>query len=250
MNTQSNEPGEANSDKARLILNQHFHGVLSTISEKFNGHPFGSVVPYCLDYQGQPLILISRLAQHTRNLQKDPRLSLLVLDRAPVRRGNIQTDARLTLVGEAVKVPDNAVEPCAQRYYRHFPDTVGYHSELDFEFYPLKIDTLRFIPGFGQACWLSGESVLRPNPFSAEEEHRIVTHMNDDHGDALLHYHQRAPIKDNETAEMNPERVAMVAIDAEGLVLRVNEGLERLQFCRQVKNPGEARQILVEMAKS
>ena len=250
MNTESVAAGEANSDKARLILNQHFHGVLSTISEKFSGHPFGSVVPYCLDYRGQPLILISRLAQHTRNLQKDPRLSLLVLDRAPVSRGNVQTDARLTLVGEAVKVPDAELEDCSQRYYRHFPDTVGYHSELDFEFYTLKITTMRFIPGFGQACWLSGETVRQPNPFSAKEEHRIVAHMNDDHGDALLHYHQSAPIKDSDCAQINPERVEMVAIDAEGLVLRVNEGLERIQFSRQVKNPGEARQILVEMAKS
>ncbi|MDX1696611.1 MAG: pyridoxamine 5'-phosphate oxidase family protein, partial [Ketobacteraceae bacterium] len=192
----SNNVEESNTDQARLVLSQHFYGVLSTLSVKFSGHPFGSVVPYCLDYQGRPLILISRLAQHTRNLQQDPRLSLLVLDRAPPgtrggNGGNVQTDARLTLVGKAIRVTDPAqIEACAQRYYRHFPDTAGYHSELDFEFYSLVTDTLRFIPGFGQACWLSAERVLKANPFSPEEEHRIVDHMNDDHQDALLHYHQ------------------------------------------------------------
>lgn len=244
------ETSDNNEAQARLVLSQHYYGVLSTNSRRFEGYPFGSVVPYCTDYEGRPLILISRLAQHTRNLQTDPKLSLLVLDRDSRARGNVQTDARLTLVGEAMKVEDADIAHCAARYYRHFPDTLGYHTELDFEFYCLMVSTLRFIPGFGQACWLSGEQVLKPNPFKPDEEQRIVDHMNEDHQDALLHYHRSAPMQRDSATDVNVESVAMVAIDGEGIVLRVNDGLERIRFSRQVNTPAEARQILVEMAQA
>ncbi len=55
---------------ARELLLKEYRGVLSTHSKSMPGFPFGSVVPYCLDEQGRPLILISRIAQHTHNLQK------------------------------------------------------------------------------------------------------------------------------------------------------------------------------------
>ncbi len=57
---------------ARELLLKEYRGVLSTHSKSMPGFPFGSVVPYCLDDQGRPLILISRIAQHTHNLQKTP----------------------------------------------------------------------------------------------------------------------------------------------------------------------------------
>lgn len=242
MNSENNQEV---SHHARSVLSQHFFCVLSTQSVKFPGYPFGSVVPYCFDYQGRPLILISRLAQHTRNIIENPKLSMVILERT---EGNVQTDARITLLAQAIKLSDDLVADGAARYYRFFPAAQGYHTDLDFEFYYLAIETMRFIPGFGQARWLSPGQVLLPNPFSREQEERIVTHMNEDHGDALLHYHQSAPIHEKETRSINPEHVEMVAIDAEGIVLRVNDGLERIAFSRPVHNPGEARQILVEMA--
>ena len=66
---------------ARELLLKEYRGMLATHSPKMPGFPFGSVVPYCLDGQGWPLLLISRIAQHTRNLRADPRCSLLVGER-------------------------------------------------------------------------------------------------------------------------------------------------------------------------
>ncbi|HBM10724.1 MAG TPA: heme iron utilization protein, partial [Pseudomonas sp.] len=63
---------------ARQLLLKEYRGVLSTHSKAMPGFPFGSAVPYCLNEEGWPLILISRIAQHTKNLQADPRCSLLV----------------------------------------------------------------------------------------------------------------------------------------------------------------------------
>ena len=246
-NTSITKSEEDPRQAARKVLNQHFYGVLATQSQKFPGYPFGSVVPFCSDYQGNPLMLISRLAQHTQNLQQCDKVSLVILGRT---QGNVQTDARLTLVAQAVKVAGDEVDDCAARYYRHFPAAQGYHTELDFEFYRFAVQTMRFIPGFGQARWLSAGEVLQANPFSRAEEERIVNHMNEDHQDALLHYHQSAPMNESYVGSINPESIAMVAIDGEGLALRVNDDLERIQYPRTVTNPGEARQVLVEMATS
>lgn len=246
MNDEQVEQKEDPRIGARRVLLEHFYGVLSTNSKKFPGHPFGSVVPYCLSDEGTPLILISRLAQHTQNIQQDNKVSLVILGRTA---GNVQTDARLTMLAEVHKVPAEKVETSAERYYQHFPSSKGYHTELDFEFYTLSIETMRYIPGFGQARWLSPGEVLLPNPFSSAEEARIVGHMNEDHGDALLHYYNSAPIP-NKSSALGIEQVCMAGIDGEGLALRVDEDIYRIEFPRTVANPLEARQMLVEMAQA
>ena len=66
---------------ARELLLKEYRGMLATHSKKMPGFPFGSVVPYCLDADGRPLLLISRIAQHTHNLQADGRCSLLIGER-------------------------------------------------------------------------------------------------------------------------------------------------------------------------
>ncbi|EJT82836.1 pyridoxamine 5'-phosphate oxidase-like FMN-binding protein [Pseudomonas putida S11] len=104
---------------ARELLLKEYRGVLSTHSKSMPGYPFGSVVPYCLDAQGNPLILISRIAQHTHNLQKDPKCSLLVGER---EAEDVQAVGRLTVMAEAHKlVEEAAIEAAAERYYRYFP---------------------------------------------------------------------------------------------------------------------------------
>ncbi len=227
--------------RARTVLQSVFSGLLSTHSTKFEGYPFGSVVPFCLDHSGQPLVLISRLAQHTRNLTANPKLSLTLLEPDP-KPGDIQQTERLTLVAQAQQVDD--VEGAAQRYYRCFPQAQGYHDELDFDFYRLEVVQLRFIEGFGQARWLSPADVILANPFSTEQLVRIVDHMNEDHGDAIQHYCDLAAIA-------NPQQDAtMAAIDSEGMVLRVNNHLRRVEFARNVTTSEEARAILVEMART
>lgn len=85
---------------ARELLLKEYRGALSTLSKAMPGFPFGSVVPYCLDAEGRPLILISRIAQHTHNLQKDPKCSLLVGER---EADDVQAVGRLTYLAEAEK---------------------------------------------------------------------------------------------------------------------------------------------------
>ena len=118
---------------ARELLLKEYRGALATQSKAMPGFPFGSVVPYCLDEQGRPLILISRIAQHTHNLQKDPKCSLLVGER---EADDVQAVGRLTYLAEAEKLEDPAaIEAAAERYYRYFPDSANYHKAHDFDFW-------------------------------------------------------------------------------------------------------------------
>lgn len=231
--------GELESAAAQ-ILQAHFSGVLSTHSVEFPGYPFGSVVPFCLDESGQPLILISALAQHTRNIVANAKVALTLLESG---EGDVQQDARLTLLADVEAVADSAIAACATRYYRHFPEASGYHDQLDFRFYRLQVQQLRYIGGFGKIRWLSPASVLRLNPFTPEREADMVGHMNEDHASAILHYCGLAGIPHQDKA------VAMAGIQANGMVLRVGARLHFIAFGRNVETPDEARAVLVEWAR-
>ena len=72
---------EKSGKAARSLMMSEYQGILSTISVEAQGYPFGSVTPYCFDSQGRPVILISRIAQHTKNILADPKVSLIVMER-------------------------------------------------------------------------------------------------------------------------------------------------------------------------
>ena len=110
---------QQSSQDARQLLLSEYHGVLSTHSVDMEGYPFGSVAPYCLDRKGCPIILISRIAQHTKNILQNPKVSLIVTER---EIDDIQTGARLTLLALAERIDDAEESDLSERYYRYFPE--------------------------------------------------------------------------------------------------------------------------------
>lgn len=227
------------AEDAIKLLKQESYGVLSTHSLEMEGFPFGSIVPYCQDHGGEVTILISRLAQHTKNLMENGRCSLLVADSVA---GDKQTAGRLTLMCEAEKVEPEAI---ASRFYRYFPSNQGYHDQLDFDFYRLTLVKARYIAGFGKIHWIGRDSFLRSSPFEEQAEAGIVNHMNEDHLDAIRHYCDLFGIPVD--SEQQP---TLAGIDGEGMHLRVGDRLHRIQFERNISNPKEAREILVELARA
>jgi hypothetical protein len=224
---------------ARELLLKEYRGALSTHSKSMPGFPFGSVVPYCLDGQGRPLILISRIAQHTQNLQQDARCSLLVGERGAE---DVQAAGRLTLLAEARRLTEeDAIAAAAERYYRYFPDSSDYHTAHDFDFWVLEPVRWRFIGGFGAIHWL--QAVNLANPHAGEPERSMVEHMNDDHAAAIAHYVQLAGLPAHELAQL-------AGIDSEGFHLRIGKGLHWLAFPTSCNNPGAVRQALVLLARA
>ena len=227
------------TQSAFQVMQSHFFGVLSTQSQAHEGYPFGSVVPYCLDETGTPLVLISALAQHTKNIQAHNKVSLTLLESGPA---NIQQAERLTLLADAEALDENAIEVAAQRYYSHFPDAQGYHDQLDFRFYRLTPVAMRFIEGFGKANWVSPGQVVQASPFTREQEGRMVGHMNEDHADAISHYCDLYNIP-------YTEQPVMCSLAAQGMVLRVDGRLHWLEFPQSVSTSKEARETLVALAR-
>ncbi|WP_417660466.1 HugZ family protein [Pseudomonas sp.] len=222
---------------ARELLLKEYRGVLSTHSKSMPGFPFGSVVPYCLDAQGYPLILISRIAQHTHNLQRDPKCSILVGERAAE---DVQAAGRLTILAEARRLEDTqSIEAAAERYYRYFPESADYHRAHDFDFWRLEPVRSRYIGGFGAIHWV--DQVTLANEFAGEAELSMLEHMNADHSKAIAHYVELAGLPAQPPAQM-------VGIDSEGFHLSIAKSIYWLAFPTICNTPGAVRQALVALA--
>ncbi len=140
-------------NRAMALLRTTSHGVLSSHSDALAGYPYGSLVPYVVGARGQPIILISQLAQHTRNIKANPRVSLTV--HAPLGdESDLQNIPRLCLLADAGACQDDAGQG---DYLQRFPEARAY-LDLDFEFYRLVPFRIHLIAGFGQVQWLEPES--------------------------------------------------------------------------------------------
>jgi hypothetical protein len=184
--------------------------VLSTISKKRDGWPFGSVAPYALDSRGAPLILIASIAEHTKNLVADDRVSLLVHDGD--RGGDVQAQGRVTVLGRARPLEAAEIRDAQGRYAARVPGSVDYFATHDFRFFRIEPAWVRFIGGFGEIHWLDAEAItLDPQtdpirPIAAG----VVEHMNLDHADALA-------LICRAFGGCSPERAELVGVDAYGL---------------------------------
>jgi len=137
---------------ARALLAAQSVGLLSTISVRRPGTPYGSLTPYALSATGAPLLLISGLAAHTHNLRADPRAGLFVADQTAA--ADPQAGARVSLMGRALPVPPAGALDARARYLARWPravDTVALH---DFSLWRFEIEEARFIAGFGDIRWL------------------------------------------------------------------------------------------------
>ena len=221
----------------RLLFRQSF-GVLSTHSIDVEGYPFGSIAPYVLDYDGQPAILISEIAQHTRNIKHNNRVSLTVFD--PLSE-DPQAGSRLTWIGDAEPIERSETD-IRERYLRYFPSAESYFETHDFSFYRIRLKRARFIGGFGQIFWIEPDAMLLENPFR-KTERGIVEHMNRDHQKALFHY---CVLSGSE----NVEAVTMIGIDSEGFDMLADKRKLRIDFDSPIHTSEEARAALVKLARA
>lgn len=222
---------------ARRLLNHQNLGVLATQSVDIEGYPFGSIAPYVLDYEGQPVMLISEIALHTRNIKRNNKVSLTVFDRLA---DDPQAAGRLTWIGDADPVNPNDAE-IRRRYLRYFPSSESYFDTHDFSFYCIRLRRARFIGGFGQIFWVEAGEMLLPNPFR-QAETGIVKHMNQDHEKALRHYCAALKGIDVQTVEMT-------GIDGEGFDLLADGRKLRIDFDSPISTVEEARATLAKLSK-
>jgi putative heme iron utilization protein len=206
---------------ARNLLRQCRHGVLSTQSLDVEGYPFGSAVPYVLDFDHIPLILISRLAEHSRNLLANPKTALTLIESGNT---DVQQSARLCLLTQAEIVKgDKAAQ---ERYFRYFPRTRFFAGSLDFFFCRLKPIKARLIAGFGKAAWLDLEGLLPALFLSETDENQLLALMN---GARRKEFLERMSVHSAMIAA-EPESLRAVGVDSEGLDYVFREIHGRLNF--------------------
>ena len=252
------------ASEARQFLRATRSGVLSTFSTKFEGYPFGSVAPFILDHSGQPVVLISTIAEHTKNIIANPKMSLLVFS----GEDDLQASARLTLIGEAKQI-DQADEDLRTRYLRYFPQAAGYFDMHDFNFYRITIVQARYIAGFGKMGWISGkelsdkyfsgealsgnELISTPSQLAAQET-AIIDHMNADHAHSMIAYSKHFHGVD----VTNPEMLGIdsdgfdvsLHIDASAHQLVAQTKILRFNFEQAIHDAQSARVALVAMSKA
>ena len=224
---------------ARDLFLSEYQGILCTNSIDVEGYPFGSVIPYTTNQQGLPVILTSTIAQHTKNILADNRVSLISTERG---LDDIQTGGRLTYIGDVRKLEDD--EDTFHRYYNYFPEHKNYHSTHNFDFYVIDLVKARYIGGFGKIFWVSADKFIKANPFSMEEEQGMIDHMNSDHADALRRYCDLYNIHYNE--EHAP---VLVGVDAEGFHVRVDARIHRIAFENDVNSGNDVRKEMVALSK-
>lgn len=125
----------------------------TSIDVRHAGHPFVSLVAIAVDARGRPLLLLSGLAEHTKNLAASPKASILVTD-APAD-GDPLARARVTLTGACARVAEAERDAVRDAYLARHPEASAWASFADFGFFRLEPEAIRVVAGFGRMAWLS-----------------------------------------------------------------------------------------------
>lgn len=150
------------------LLHSAQASTLATQSLQMPGYPYATVVPNVLDEQHRPILLISALAEHTKNLLAAPKVSLSINESGIA---NVQDGQRLTLVGDAERF-----EPCQEliaRYLRYLPPAEQY-LQLDFMFFRILPKRLRYIGGVGKMGWVEADTLETVNRLPLADESALL----------------------------------------------------------------------------
>ncbi len=235
-------------EEARAFIQSERDGMLCTLSQRLAGFPFGSIAPYALSAAGEPLILISDIAEHTKNVRADARVSFLIQASNTLDQ---QASARATLVGYAIPVSKAFYEDGERRYLNVVPNAAGYFATHDFSLFKIQVLQVRFIGGFGNIHWIEGEEILERASEAALDEIApyaagVCKHMNEDHEAAMLAYAKAF-------AGLEAQAAKMVAVDRFGFdLIAVSQGRHqalRLDFPAPVSSTEELRKATVEMVR-
>ncbi|MFI5012129.1 MAG: HugZ family protein [Hyphomicrobiales bacterium] len=227
---------------AKSLLRATAAGALATLDA--DGAPFSTLTTVATDVDGRPLLLLSRLAAHTRHLEVDGRCSLLL---ARIGRGDPLAHPRLTLNAMALRLDRASADGvrARQRFLKHHPKAELYADFGDFSFWRLDPVEGHLNGGFARAAKLPGRELLtdvsRAQALIAAEEEALA-HMNADHAEAIGLY---------ATALLGAEagRWRLVGIDPEGCDLACGDERRRLAFPRPLDTPEELRAMLAALAK-
>jgi len=226
---------------AKSLLRRNRQGALATLMAG-KGDPYCSLVNVASHPDGSPILLISRLAVHTKNLLADDRVSLMLDERAA---GDPLEGARIMVAGKALEAADEDRAILRRRYLAAHPSAETFVDFKDFSFFRIQPSGAHLVAGFGRIIDLKPEQLLtetRDAVSLLEAEPGAVEHMNEDHREAMNLYATK--LLGAESADWH-----CIGCDPEGLDMQAGAATLRLEFPARVTNPGELRKMLVKLAE-
>jgi putative heme iron utilization protein len=230
-------------EEARTLVAQTNIATLATLSD--DGTPWASLVSYAALDDGSPVLFVSTLAEHGRNLDRDPRASLVV---AATESGKDPLAAgRVTLAGRVTR-PAGDTERVARAAYLASVPTASMYAEFgDFSLYVLNVERVRWVGGYGRMDSADADAYANAEADPVGDARGAITHLNDDHADALLIMAQAlGGYPDAETARCT-------AADRYGLDLVVGTprgtAPARVGFAEAISDPAGLRAATVELTR-
>jgi hypothetical protein len=207
-----------------------------------SGDPYCSLVNVASHPDGSPILLISRLALHTRNIMDDPRVSLMLDERTG---GDPLEGSRIMLSGRAEQAAVGDRELLRRRYLNAHPSAEAFAGFGDFSFFRIRPNGAHLVAGFGRIVDLNpGQFLTDISDAGAlmEAEQGAIDHMNADHRDAINLYATRL-------LGAQPADWRCTGCDPDGIDLRADTKILRLDFPERVNGPGDLRRMLVRLAE-
>jgi heme iron utilization protein len=228
------------SKLARLLLRRSRQGALATLMAG-SGDPYCSLVNVASHPDGSPILLISRLALHTKNILGDSRVSLMLDQRA---EGDPLEGSRIMLAGWAGEVGTEQVAILRRRYLNAHPAAEVFVDFKDFSFFRIRPAAAHLVAGFGRIVDLRPEQLLTDISDAGEllaAEQGAIEHMNADHRDTMNLYATRLLGADSAGWRCT-------GCDPDGIDMAAGASVLRLEFPQRIVTSGALRQILRELA--
>jgi len=222
---------------AKKLMREGRSGALATLMTA-SGDPYCSLVNVATAPDGAPLLLLSKLALHTKNILADSRVSLMLDER---KDGDPLEGARVMLMGRLAATGDAGARVA---YLRRHPEAEMFAGFADFAVYRMAITGAHLVAGFGRIVDLNAQDILTDLSdaealLAAETE--AIEHMNADHAETCRLYATKllgGPEGDWKCAGVDPE----------GIELQQGRMALRLAFPQRVTAPGPLRAVLKDLA--
>jgi hypothetical protein len=225
---------------ARSLLRRSRQGALATLMAS-SGDPYCSLVNVASHADGSPILLISRLALHTQNVLRDPRVSLMLDERAT---GDPLEGSRIMLAGRAEEASGDAATLVRRRYLNAHPSAEVFVNFKDFSFFRIQPSGAHLVAGFGRIVDIKPEEFLTDISDAAallEAEQGAVEHINADHRDTMNLY--ATTLLGAQPADWH-----CTGCDPDGIDMQAGSATLRLDFPRRIVTPAALRQMLKELA--
>jgi putative heme iron utilization protein len=225
---------------ARSLLRRSRQGALATLMAG-SGDPYCSLVNVASHSDGSPILLISRLALHTKNILGDSRVSLMLDERA---EGDPLEGSRIMLAGQAEEASADDLPVLRRRYLNAHPSAEAFVDFKDFSFFGIRPSGAHLVAGFGRIVDLEPELFLTDASDAGallEAEQGAIDHMNADHRDAMNLYATKL-------LGAEPADWRCTGCDPDGIDMQAGAKTLRLEFPRRIVTPAALRQMLKELA--